>query len=682
MGRVEEEQEKEISLLEILQLIRHRYYLIIITTLLSLGLSLAYTTSTYTPNYSATSSMVINSQQLKQVGGQVIEYNDLSLSLKMVHTYEAILLSDRVLSRVIETLGIDLPIERLRRSIEISSQKETDVILVTVTSEAPRLSSQIADTIITIAPEIIAQTLEIGSVTVLDHARVPEMPVPKNYSLPAAIGLLLGLFIGVLLVFLLSMLNPTILSHEDISGRFGIPLITTVPFVRKKDVDASRLHEEHTDYALCRQPVFSYLESHRMLALHLHHHQSLHAGKRILVTSALPQEGKTSVALNTAISLSLQGKRVILLDCDLYQRSLSSICKNDRSEGLADLLAEPERLEELIVQDPERGVDLLCAGTSRSEKELFHSNEFALLLERLEEDYDAIIMDTPPVKLLSDAYALSRCADGILFVIREDHATTSQISHAITTLKRFASIPIAAVYNGFSLPSQHYYQKYGEYGNQERKQKEPSLKARITTIFTTPLFAWTLTALMFALIGLFSMSPGDTMMLYNEKGSSRIYDAAVKLESIFGLSEDQSGLVSTLIDDTEQLARFEQFMELAIHLILFALLTALVYHALGTLGLSSWVRNLLTLLLSIAVAVLNELIQEALIAGRGFELVDIITESMGIVLGMSICVLLACRKTAEPHNRKPRAYQAQVKPISIKQLHLIRTIHPISEDIL
>ena len=183
--------------------------------------------------------------------------------------------------------------------------------------------------------------------------------------------------------------------------------------------------------------------------------------KKIIITSALAHVGKTTTSCNIAAVFSKQiNSRVLLIDCDLRKPDVAKFFKIKNTPGLTNYLSGMAELNEIIQKVPNTNLSVICGGViSPNPSELLTSDRFFELLEMLEEDYDYIIIDTPPINVVADALALISHADGVVLVAYEKRSDRNEIDKAVENLKRFNAKILGFILNGSRL----YEKRYGKY---------------------------------------------------------------------------------------------------------------------------------------------------------------------------------------------------------------------------
>ena len=232
--------------------------------------------------------------------------------------------------------------------------------------------------------------------------------------------------------------------------------------IKKKHAPADSLSD-----ILSPVSPFAYKEAYKMLRTNLSFVSMNGKYKKILVTSAIPDEGKSTVAINLAATLAETGSRVVLIDCDLRNPSIHRYLRfeNKNLKGLTSLLAGTTQLEDgNIFSHKKLKFDFIPAGPiPPNPAELLGSSMMNDLLKALEIGYDYIIMDTPPVGVVTDAAVLSRYVHGVLLVIRQRFSTKDQVNVAKQNLDSVQARIIGTVLSRYDLQADRDNGKYSHY---------------------------------------------------------------------------------------------------------------------------------------------------------------------------------------------------------------------------
>ena len=200
---------------------------------------------------------------------------------------------------------------------------------------------------------------------------------------------------------------------------------------------------------------FQYQEAYKSLRTNLKFLSMGQSCKKIVLTSAIPGEGKSSVAINLAVSLAEAGNRVILVDCDLRKPVLHRYLKIDNTayKGLTNALSGGS-LAESIINIKALGLHVMVADAiPPNPAELLGSSRMKRLIEELDNHYEYIIFDTPPVSVVTDAAVLSQYTDGVILVVRQNYSTFEEVNVAKKNLGAVKANILGAVLNDLNMKS-------------------------------------------------------------------------------------------------------------------------------------------------------------------------------------------------------------------------------------
>ena len=216
---------------------------------------------------------------------------------------------------------------------------------------------------------------------------------------------------------------------------------------RKNMMENLRSEREHL---IDENSDFFILEAYKSLRTNVIFSLAGEAGSKVvLVTSSMQSEGKSTTAVNLAISFALAEKKVLLIDCDMRRPKLARLLGMSAAAGLSNILLEPELLKEGIMPTRQKNMYVLLSGDiPPNPSELLSTNQMHMLLRDLREQFDYIIMDTPPVNVVTDAMVLSPQSDGALFVVRAGHSERNAVMRAVEQLNRANAKLLGFVLNG------------------------------------------------------------------------------------------------------------------------------------------------------------------------------------------------------------------------------------------
>lgn len=211
---------------------------------------------------------------------------------------------------------------------------------------------------------------------------------------------------------------------------------------------------------------FSVVEAYKNLRVHLISLLSDNNDKVIAVTSPNASEGKSTTAINIAISLSQLSKKVLLIDTDAKRASVHKKLNIENGLGCLDIVSGNAEYKD-VIKNYNPNLDVITSGTAfNNSSELFSSGTFERLITEVRNDYDYIIVDTPPVNLVSDTLVVAQLCDSVLFVVRADVTTYEAFKNAFASTERLNIKTLGVILNGVGTGSEKYYKykKYNYYG--------------------------------------------------------------------------------------------------------------------------------------------------------------------------------------------------------------------------
>lgn len=307
---------------------------------------------------------------------------------------------------------------------------------------------------------------------VVDPAIVSDVPVKPRKFLIVSVAFALSLMLGIAIAFMLEYLDNSVGSAEDAERKLGLPLLAAVPLVGLDEgINAGLLYRD--------APKSLFAEAIKTIRTGIVLSGVDHPKKTLLVTSSIPGEGKSTVAINLALAHA-QTKRVLLIDADMRRPSVAKVLGlNNTHPGLSMLVLGMEKLENCVYKIEGSTLDVLTAGSiPPNPLELLLSEKFKALLAELGEKYDTIIMDSPPVQLVSDAVVLASMTTGVVFVLKADATPFQLARRAIFTLQRGGAVMFGVVLNKANFRNEEYYGGYGKYNYHSYYGEEADKSAR------------------------------------------------------------------------------------------------------------------------------------------------------------------------------------------------------------
>jgi capsular exopolysaccharide synthesis family protein len=290
----------------------------------------------------------------------------------------------------------------------------------------------------------------------LEVAKAEEKPVRPQKVRMLGIALVLGLMLGTGLALVRDWTDQRLRGAEDIRGVLGLPVLGIVPHVRGGGGERGNFAQ-----AVALEPMGEVAEACRTIRTAVYFGVPEGGAKRLLVTSPLPGDGKSTMTSNLAIAMAQAGQKIALLDCDFRKPTQQRIFGVPSDVGLSSVVAGRAKVEEALCRTNVPNLDLLpCGPIPPNPAELLNSEAFADLLDKLAETYDHVLIDSPPVMAVTDARILGAVCDLTILVLRAEKSTRGASRSACHGLISVGAQILGAVVNGVPRNGQ----KYGSYG--------------------------------------------------------------------------------------------------------------------------------------------------------------------------------------------------------------------------
>ena len=407
-----------------LDILKRRKWIIILTTIVTVALALIGL-QTLEPRYSTTATLRV------AFTGSSVSYGDLLYSQRLMNTYPAIITSGPMIAQLQERLSIsDHP------EINVEFPAESELMQIVVEDDQPAMLAEVANTLaeILIAENKKSRAGRNFSISLIDPAvppRAPSGPGAKSY---VAIATLLGLIGGTGLAFLFENLDTKLYSKQQIASATQLPILVQIPHIRKR---GSVLNGN-----------LAKAEAFRRLRTNIYASAPAGSLQTLLVTSAEPKAGKSTTVANLAFALAQSGSKVAVVDTDLRRPNQHKIFDLPNEVGLSSILENEKTLDEAIQDTNIPGVRVLTSGPLPSNPtELLGSSEMVAVTNKLTQQFDLVLLDTPALLPVVDAAVLAPIADGVLLVVSHEETRQENVEAVCQQLTISKAKAIGVVVN-------------------------------------------------------------------------------------------------------------------------------------------------------------------------------------------------------------------------------------------
>lgn len=327
----------------------------------------------------------------------------------------------------------------------------------------------------------VTSSLKENNVRVIDPAEAKPDPVEPNYLRNIGVAILAGLLAGVSLALFFDYMDTTIKTREEVEA-LGIPFLGIIPSVPGLSGEGWEMARERYLYAL-KYPKSAFAEFCRNIRTNINFtaREDGKPPRRLLITSAGPREGKTTSSINLGITFASTGRRVCLVDADLRRPSLHHAFGLSNDKGFSSLITDDASVAEVAQPAPQEGLWIVPSGPRPpNPAELLGSPLCQTALDKLNEAFDLVIVDSPPVVAVTDAVVLSKLVDGVVMVVKSFKVAKDLVLQAKRQLVDVDARMIGVILNDFDIQrkSYGYYYYYTYYGSDREDVGKSKGRAR------------------------------------------------------------------------------------------------------------------------------------------------------------------------------------------------------------
>ncbi|WP_139906071.1 polysaccharide biosynthesis tyrosine autokinase [Clostridium thermarum] len=396
----------EIELIEIIKIIKKRFYVFIIILIPIMLLVNYYYDSRITPSYITRIGLIIGNPI-----GEDYEYDIYAVRSyeNLMDTYSALAKTSIVAENAAKRLNNAIHPNVIQASIVAQPQKGTQFMYINLTWDNPQ---QIKGILTAISDAFIEEAKKIYptvNINIIENIKDPYMIMPerKKYIM---MGLAGGFVLSILIIFGIDFFDNTIKTEEDVEEFLETTVYTQIPNDKKNLGIITEKYLKNLNYGV--------VEAYRSLRTNIEFASASGIVRSLVITSSRPGEGKSTTAAMLAAVMAKAGKKTILIDCDLRKPMVHKIFNISNSLGLSNFLAVGSKLKDIIHKSEIENLYILTSGVIPSNPpELLTSVKMKGFVEVLKSYFDVIIFDTPPVGLVSDAQIIAQYADGTIFVV-------------------------------------------------------------------------------------------------------------------------------------------------------------------------------------------------------------------------------------------------------------------------
>ena len=475
------------SIRNLIALMMRKIWLIIILTVVFGVGSFLISKFMINPRYESFTTMYVKNNAVSTENDVNVDLNDLNASKSLASTYITVLKSNAVMKQVgvkltelydMDDLALlfniknnEITVSSIKNSFTMGCVDQTEVIKIKANTLNPEVSADMCNIIAEIAPEFLIRVVGAGSVEIIDYASPDKEPVSPNVPLVSVIGIIFGFSIAVFVILLTDFFDDTVKETEELTKRYNKAIlgeVQTIETDKTKNKKKKGTGIEKRSLLSDEGIPFNVAESYKSIRSNIMFTLGTTDKKVIAVSSPNPSEGKSTTAANIAIALAQTDNSVLLIDADLRKPVQHKIFKKRNNDGLSTLIIKKTTPDKAIKSNVVNGLDLLTSGPMPpNPSELLASERFKELFEKLAEKYDYVVIDTPPVNVVSDALVIKDLISGILMVLKYSFTTYEDLASCMKQIELAKANTLGFVLNevDYSRGSSNYRYKYYSYAN-------------------------------------------------------------------------------------------------------------------------------------------------------------------------------------------------------------------------
>lgn len=450
----------EINIVAFFRELSKKIWIVLIIAVIGAAIGGVAGEATKKETYTSTVSFVVNSAT---ENGQASS-GEINAQINMAGTFNYILSSPRMKEAIVEKCSEKVTYGLVDKSISVRVVTSTNVIVMSVTTDNPKTSYAIANTVVDVYGDIVSEIYSNAKLTLCDRPVLSTAPNSNRsvFSLALMVGFVAAVATCVVF-FIMFLVKDTAKTADELSEKLDVHILGSVQQITNKNKTAKGLLV--TD----RKNGFSFIETYKAIRTKIENNSTRTGNKVFLVTSACENEGKTTVCVNVALSLAQNGKNVLIIDADLRKPSVSkmlSLKENDR--GLSDVILGKVELNKAIKSVNTFNVCVLADQNGvNNPSELLSTEKMEHIIEEVRNAFDYVLIDTAPASVVTDTAVIAGFADAAIIVVREDFAPYSRIRMSIEDIDSNGAEIIGCVFNADTSNvsnSNRYGRHYGKKG--------------------------------------------------------------------------------------------------------------------------------------------------------------------------------------------------------------------------
>ncbi len=452
---------EEISLRDYIWIMKKRLWVIIALTVIPMIISciVSFYGGKTEPEYNASTTLIVGGPKAYLNSENQVDYDAYkAINGKFITNFNELLKTEVIADEVIDNLNLNMTYEEFNEKINVELIENTAIIKIEAKDKDPDLAVKIVDEIVAVSLGKASKLMNIENIEVMNKTQVKAIPLKSKTATNVVISGGVGFVVSLFLVLLLDYLDNTIKTPKDIERYLQLPVSGIVP-------------ETEDGLIICKKPNSIVSEFYRALRTNIQKFKTEKGIKSILITSSNPNEGKSTIAVNIAMSIAQTKEKVLIIDGNMRKPQIHTLFEIDNKLGLSNVLKENMDYRKVIRESKgEKNLHILTSGSSISNPaELLASKSMKDLLKKASNEYNTVVINSPALGAMSDASILSTIVDGTILVCTADQSDIDNAKMAKKLLEKVDANILGVVLNRVDLKREdyykYYYNSYMYYGN-------------------------------------------------------------------------------------------------------------------------------------------------------------------------------------------------------------------------
>lgn len=402
------------------------------------------------PEYKASTTLMVGGPKDFLSNGEKLDYDTYkSINGKVLANFNELVQMEVVVAEVINNLGLDMTYKEFKEKMNVEIIGKTEIMKIETINKDRDTAEKIINEIVKVSSKKAKETMGIENIEIIDNIHIATMPVKSKTKIRVfAVGAL-GFMVSILIILLIEYMDNTIKTPNDVEEKLNLPVVGI-------------LQDTEDSLVIYEKPDSFVAENYRSLVTNIRAIKESKDIKSILITSSNFKEEKSIVSTNIATAIAQVGEKVLLVDGNLRKPNIHKFFNMDNDIGLSNILNGETEYNKAIkkIEDKENLYLISSGSDTTNPAELLGSNNMENLIEKLEEEYDFIILNGASLGAITDSVALSTIVDGTILICESEKTKIQDIEIAKEILEKINTDILGVTINKVHMEKRGYYKYY------------------------------------------------------------------------------------------------------------------------------------------------------------------------------------------------------------------------------